>query len=832
MSTPSVEDIQSFLPFAPTHLLNTLEKLLEAIDCPENFRGLQKVHSLLEYLFNTHPNKFCEIFEIEINVVSQLLPLFSRVDDTFFSKYRNTTHAKGWMSRRPLYSLLFIFYEHQTPQAAEALLFFLNHYYANELKIISEDRTETSIRSFRLLYTDEMIDRRCFNSNSIDDTANQILQVREILMKQEHENDEESGSSSRVGYLRDLEHFYRLNWKKRKSFSRTSQRNIRSFYSRKKIERVIGSDNLFTASLIKRGLSKPLVDAGVSADEDYPELCIIKTEQPVLPKPRHELPDISVIKDKAKINNKNRGISKSVSRSHNITPLARNLLQPHELCHLWHGRNSSSTKLINKIPKTDIQCILHFILITGRNLNDVCNLAVHYNPSNDNLGLIVTASELILKIAPKPTAKRGKHSDNPNLLKNQIVTSITLPAYFYEMFMKSSLHGHTKFSGKPSVNAYRKAIESYLKQLNQRLHCQISLKRIENYLINNLIATEQHDPVILEILRGELSYYSRSPRHYAWYSETEINCRIQAIWLDMFNQMSGYDARIQIPELPVQQLDLDTTGIGSQFTPTRAAIKDWVNHHLAHLKQFTAFDVVKNLRSLIDYHNQYTAYTLIMLVNASGYRAVYNPLPSFDLLLLRHHALCISDKDSSKTFSHTRVVVCPTVLKSQLIHYQQHMKTLANLINHLYPAQSAQLYAQTCDHQLIDLPHKNDRIEWFLTAKNSQANDGLFFLFIQDKDDPTFFRTKNSGPSYLSKYIDLPLNFGRHYVRRYLQLSNIHQELIKFQLGHWVNGETPLEKCSSLSHRVAINQLLPVLDMMLEELSWVPVPSLITRKRS
>lgn len=831
MSTPTVEDIQAFLPFAPGHLLNPLEKLLEAIDCPEDFRGLQKVHSLLEYLFDTYSQKFCELFDIQQDIARQLLQLFSEVNEAFFQKYSNTTHAKGWMSRRPLYSLLFIFDDHQTPQAASALLFFLSHYYTNELKIITEDRTETSIRSFRLLYTDEVIDRRCFNSNSIDDTANQILQVREILMDQERENDEESGSSSRIGYLRDLEHFYRLNWKKRKSFSRTSQRSIRSSYSRKKIERVIGSDNLFTASLLKRGLSKPLIDAGVSADEDYPELCIIKTEQPVLPKPLHELPDISVIKDKAKINHKNRGISKSVSRSHNITPLARNLLQPHELSYLWHDRSSSHSTLINKIPKTDIRCILHLILITGRNLSDVCNLAVHYDPNNDNLGLIVSESEVMLKIAPKPTAKRGKHSDNPNLLKNQTVTSIALPAYLYDMFMKSSLNGHAKFSGKPSVNAYRKAIESYLKKLNQRHHCQISLKRIENYLINNLIAKEQHDPVILEMLRGELSYYSRSPRHYAWYSEVEINRRIQAIWLDMFNQMSDYDADIQIPVLPELQLDLDTTGIGSQFTPTRAAIKDWVSHHLAHLKQFSAFDVVKNLSNLIEYHNQYTAYTLIMLVNASGYRAVYNPLPSFDLLLLRYHALCISDKDSSKTFSHTRVVVCPTVLKSQLLHYQRHTKTLANLISHLYPAQSTQLYAQTCDHQLIDLPHKNDRIDWFLTAKNSHANDGLFFLFIQDKDDPTFFRTKNSGPSYLSEYIDLPLNFGRHYVRRYLQLSNVHQELVKFQLGHWVNGETPLEKCSSLSHKVAIEQLLPVLDEMLEELSWEAIPSLITRKR-
>jgi hypothetical protein len=234
----------------------------------------------------------------------------------------------------------------------------------------------------------------------------------------------------------------------------------------------------------------------------------------------------------------------------------------------------------------------------------------------------------------------------------------------------------------------------------------------------------------------------------------------------------------------------------------------------------------------VEYHNQYTIYTLIMLINASGYRAVYNPLPSFDLLLLRYHALCISDKDSAKTFSHTRVIACPTVLEQQLRNYHQHTKTLANLINHCYPFQSQQLYAQTSDHQLIALSHKNERVDWFLTAKNSRSNDGLMFLFIQDKDDTTFYRTKNSGPALLSQYIDLPLNFGRHYVRRYLQLAGTHQELIKFQLGHWVNGETPLEKCSSLNHREAVLQLRPLLDSMLNELGWEATPSLITRKKA
>ncbi|WP_124939179.1 hypothetical protein [Vibrio viridaestus] len=805
--------------------------MLETIDCPVDFRGFQKVHAVIDYFLDTHPTLFEIIFDLDTFTASRALALFSDIDSAYYENYQNPKPARGWMSRRPLYSLLFVFYDRQDQQTASALLFFLKHYYENESKIIMENRTEDSIRAFRLLYTDETIDRSCFNALSITEITNNIRNFRDTL-KEEDNIDDESSASSRIGYLRNLEHFYLLDWKKRTSFTRTSQKIIRSSFSRRKIERVVGSDNLYTASLNKRTLSQPLTEAGVSADEDYPELCIIKTEQPIHPKPKYELPDFSVIKDRAKIQNKNRVISKDVRRSHNITPLSRNILQPHELCILWHSLNTKSNNAIQTVPKNNIKLLLHIILLTGRDLNAVCNLSIDYNESNENASIIIKNSRLVLKIAPKPTAELGKHSNNENLLKTKKVAFIYLPCYLFDIYKQSRLDRYPTLAGKYKVNICRKAIESYIKKLNQRYHCQISLKRIENHLTNRMIAVEQHDPVILEMLRGELSYYSRSPRHYAWYSESEINCYVQALWSDTFEQIKQYKPDFSTPVVGDILLDIDSRGIGSQFTPKATSLHRWVSNHINELNQLSAFDVSKNLQNLVEYHNRYAVYTLLMLINASGYRAVYNPLPSFDLLLIRYKALCISDKDSSKTFSHTRVIACPTLLQFQLKHYQQHAIALANLINHLYPAQSRQLYAQTCDHQLIDLTHKNDRIEWFLSAKNSRSNDGLFFLFLQDSDDKSFYRTKNSGPKILSEYINLPLNFGRHYVRRYLELSNVHQELIKFQLGHWVNGETPLEKCSSLNHREAIEHLLPILNQMMEELDWKAIPSLITRKRA
>ena len=836
MSTPIIDDIKKLLPSAPDYLLIPLERLLDLIDCPEDFRGLQKVHATINYLFSLQPDNVSSLFEMDVFNLSVLLNQFSDVSDVFYIEYSNKSHGKGWMSKRPIYSLLFIFYDHRTPEACSALTYFIEHYIKNEPRISLENRNESSVRAFRLLYTDLTIDRSCFATDSLNETITNILHVREIL--KDENDDDNSSSSSRVSYLYDLEHFYRLDWKKRITRSHASDKIIRGSYSRTKIERIVGSEFLYTASLNKQYLQKDLIDAGVTGTEDYPELSIIKTDQPTQPKPKHELPDISVIKDTAKIRQKNRTISRDVRRSHNITSLSRSLLQPHELSCLWQELSNTRSSLINNIPLNNIKFLLIFILFTGRKLDAVCDLPIDHDAKMEGMGLVVTPDQLQLKVAPKPTAEMGLHSKNPNLLKTKMVATIMLPPFLFQSFIGCGLQNqYQTLSGQFSVNKYRKAIESFLKKLNQRHHCQISLQRIEYFLSNAMMAVEKFDPVILEILSGELSYYSRSPRHYAWYSEFEINQRIQELWVDIFERIRLYNPQCDTPLIGILSASKDECGIGSQYTPSKAAIADWVSLHQANLRQFTAFDVVKRLSTLIDYHNQYTIYTLILLINASGYRAVYNPLPSFDLFLLRYHALCISDKDSSKTFSHTRIVACPSVLMEQLRYYREHVQTLANLTSHLLPQDSFHLYAQCCDHQLINLTTKKERLDWFLSVKNSQSNDGLFLLFLQDKhnkeeDEDTSLRSKNPGPKLLSEFIDLPLNFGRHYVRRYLQCKKMHQELIKFQLGHWVAGETPLEKHSSLIHKDAITQLLPVLDEMIAELGWQAIPSLFTRKRA
>lgn len=153
MSTPIIDDIKKLLPRAPDYLLIPLERLLDLIDCPEDFRGLKKVHATIEYLFSIGPEKTSTLFELDEQSLSELLSLFSGVSDIFYTEYSNKSHGKGWISQRPIYSLLFIFYDHRTPEAGAALTYFLEHYIKHEPEISFGNRNESSVRAFRLLLT-------------------------------------------------------------------------------------------------------------------------------------------------------------------------------------------------------------------------------------------------------------------------------------------------------------------------------------------------------------------------------------------------------------------------------------------------------------------------------------------------------------------------------------------------------------------------------------------------------------------------------------------------------------------------------------------------------
>ncbi|QJR79556.1 hypothetical protein CA267_001470 [Alteromonas pelagimontana] len=516
---------------------------------------------------------------------------------------------------------------------------------------------------------------------------------------------------------------------------------------------------------------------------------------------------------------------------HNLLPTSRTILQPHELKLLIRSLTNTSSGAIGGIDKKLIRAVLLIVLITARDLQSV--LSIKQASTQKEVGFHFDGSDILLNVAPEPTTLSPVH--NELLLPVSSVISITLPKhlvthvspYFSDTFIEP-------IQQKKPLE-WQDAIQRYLKVLNRKFSIQISLTRIEHHLINWVSAHESYDPVLLDILAEKTRYQSRSAKHYAYYTETEINDELHELWNALFTEAAHQQAENSDSLTPTISSELKMErGVGSAFTPKADALSAWISEKASILLSNKPFAVSSTLEGLVNYHNAYTLYTIIMLKSGTGYRAVYNPLPSLDLALLRYQSICISDKDSKTLFNHTRVVACPDILKSQILHYQAHFEAFANLIavNFSYFAQ--QYFTHSSHLQHLKLTSKTERLEQFLAIKNSSGTDGMFLFFTESDEHASHIKkvVQNSSPTFLNTYFPFPLNFGRHYMRRYLQKNNIHQELIKFQLGHWMTGETALEKFSELNHVEAIQALLPTLNSMMDELGWRDIPSLLTRKRA
>ncbi|OLQ90126.1 hypothetical protein BIY22_03735 [Vibrio panuliri] len=800
-----------------------LALFLDKIECPESFRGLFHVVSYLEQLSNSYP----KMFERTFGIKGDILKNFSALNEEYWATYSLERVAKGWMSHRPIYALILKLAEFNNHLYGQAGLIFLDHFFCNEVTIKNESREESAVRAFRLFVTDR-------NSNQSTLIANQPVLIAEQLQQHRFELVRENPRNHTLeGYIRELEHFYRLDWKPRVSLRRSIGAKLRGAYSRKKIERIEGSTDLYTLALNKQKINKFNLENGLDSSEDIPPLTIVKQIPEVTTKPKHELPDVATIRDLDKDKQRRYAIQKGVNKSHNISPNATSLLQPHELFYLTESLAKYRTKSIMGMPTEYIQRVIFLTLFLGIDIDQIKELQILDSPDGEGYGFLFDDSKWYLKVHMVLTAKIAGHRNNASLLKVKPFTLIQLPLFFISYLKLDTLNAGDRIFKLKGEALVLKAVQQYLKSVNERYHIQISYKSIRYFLANKIASDAVIDPVIVECLSGKSNYYTRSMRHYIWRSDNENTRHVYELWNSIRVDIEKFKPSNLIPAFNIftQKISPFTLGVGSQFTPTMKSIQLLVGYLSDKLQSVSAFESTKNIEMLIQYHNNFTLYTAYMLLNATGYRAVHNPLPVMSLFLLRYNALCISDKDAQKCFAHSRIVAVPDVLKKQLVNYLGHLNSMGNLLGGLKVADSKSMFWHSSLSPLLPLDSKGSKLDWFFSAKHSRSNDGLLTFY-----DLKMGSSKNISPKTLSeavpKELRLPINYGRHYVRRFLVQSGVSLELVNFQLGHWVNGELPLSNFSTFKHSAAINELNEHLDSMMIELGWKDIPSNLTRKRT
>lgn len=233
--------------------------------------------------------------------------------------------------------------------------------------------------------------------------------------------------------------------------------------------------------------------------------------------------------------------------------------------------------------------------------------------------------------------------------------------------------------------------------------------------------------------------------------------------------------------------------IGSPLCPTL----EWLRAVVSELRSKLAESkrMALDADHLIELHNRYTLYVVMFMAMATGYRSVQAPLSrstDYDPL---SGMLVVADKTDS-AFSHARLVPVPDIFSRQLDLYSQHRERVA-------------------DRMWAILGIKEARHFLFFLSKVSRAKASQKLVRVVPV-------TSAKLKSLLKGTWDLPLNVNRHYMRSELRHRGVHGELVDAWMGHWLDGQEPMGRYSTLSPVDFAAQLEPVLSEILEEMGWSP----------
>lgn len=221
---------------------------------------------------------------------------------------------------------------------------------------------------------------------------------------------------------------------------------------------------------------------------------------------------------------------------------------------------------------------------------------------------------------------------------------------------------------------------------------------------------------------------------------------------------------------------------------------------------------IKHADSYIDAHNAFTAYTVMLLFNATGHRPVVDPFCFKIHYDLNIGMMLIDDKAVSERHRY-RMVTLPSLAIEQLKEYEKHLKwLLCHLID-----EKILINPKYAVHQLFnkDLPIKKQQLPL------------LFFLKKANSSIETHSVRLSSLKQHIDKVWPVPYNASRHIIATRLRqksstdLTNtLAVEAIETHLGHMQGIQHPFGATSVTSPAAYQEQINPSLNELLLTHNW------------
>lgn len=341
------------------------------------------------------------------------------------------------------------------------------------------------------------------------------------------------------------------------------------------------------------------------------------------------------------------------------------------------------------------------------------------------------------------------------------------------------LFGADGFRIVPGFERLLERSRECLKSIRQTRGARITLKRLESQLFASLVE-KFSDTVDASLITGSQPPFGQSAALYYQASS-------HSLMSERYRQVvDDWCAVLAPPVLPMQEsdLDLDDTFLGTPFVvrqESMTAATTALRRHLVHLRQQKSPDAIRA------FHNLYTAYTQWMLLWATGFRAVHDPVGRPYEINRSRGLVFIADK-TGDGYAHHRAVPAPRQLIDQLDAYDGHIEVI--------------------------------RSRTYLTDAGSNPDAAFYYLDENLQVQPA---TPGHLENELKRFFSLPLNVSRHTLRSFLRRQSVPGGLVNAFLGHWGIGTEPWSRYSSLDPLFFTTSLTPLLTQLLDELGFEAV---------
>lgn len=345
---------------------------------------------------------------------------------------------------------------------------------------------------------------------------------------------------------------------------------------------------------------------------------------------------------------------------------------------------------------------------------------------------------------------------------------------------------------------YVSAANKFLKVMRRNFGGRQSLQRLSVHIHDLIARIPGSDVTVAMAITGRNDSLGAVPLHYTANGLQRIK-DIYSLACSMVLVEAGDDSNKELIEIAECRPNDDEWHVGSSFVPRQKTVTDFIEDLRKRIQE-TRKNIGNFKKLPVQFHNDITVYTIMMLGFATGYRAVHDPLLQEAELDRQTGFAVISDKDN-EDFYNSRMVWLPEFCLKQLEYYNKHLAILQKMLFR----QNQELFFKVRQKAV--------------TGRQSTRYNPSLFILEDDCNDlpvqPKVLKLQITNAGYF-----LPVNSNRHYLRTNLLSLGCKIEIINAFMGHWERGVEPWGCYSGLSPFVYRDELIKYLVPMLQADGW------------